>query len=199
MPERESASEGEWEYVPIAVLGIVCVSFLFTLIGARPRLAPGGSPAAFMLNATQTYVLNMFMHAGLLHFLANMFLLVLFGGALTMLSSNRHVLYVAFTSHVLASIWLDVGRGLLGIGSSLAVAGIIAATIVRAAAAVVGTGTDNPIDRLLGGTLALLVLSLFGLLSLTGMLYLPIFDHHFGGWVFGALAELGWLWRHRRQ
>jgi|GEM_PF-5112766 len=194
MPERESEAEEGWEYLPVTVLAIFCISLLATVARARPVMAATDSLLAVPLNLLPLYTLNMFMHGDLLHFLGNMFMFVCFGGALTVLTSNRHVLGVVLAAHVPASMWLHLGEGLVVIGSSLALAGVIAATTVRAVAIALGAvDRSDPIDTVLGGTFALAVLAVFGFLSLSGLYYLRIFDHHFGGWVFGGLAELAWL------
>lgn len=194
MPDRDSDADEGWEYLPVTVLAIFCLSLLATIVRARPAIVAHDTPLAVLWNLLPLYTLNMFMHAHMLHFLGNMFMFVCFGGALTVLTSNRHVLGIALAAHVPTAIWLHLGRDIVVIGSSLALAGVIAATVVRSLALVVGAvDTDDPIDTVFGGTFALVVLSVFGLLSVAGVYYLRIFDHHFGGWVFGGLAEAAWI------
>jgi hypothetical protein len=188
---QESGASTErdiWAYVPVTVFAVIGFSTLFTMSGTRPSLFAGP-----LLTELQIYVLNVFMHSGVGHFVGNMFLLVLFGGVLTLLTSNKHVLGIIFVSHVGGATLLRLTAGSIGIGSSLAVAGLVAATVVYSVGLVLGKTSEGVLEKFLGGAFTGLVLLGFGLLSVSGIMYLRLLDHHFGGWLFGALAETIWL------
>lgn len=189
---RESDEPGIWAYVPVTVIGVVALGGLFTLGGVRPVLL-AGHPFATVWNAFVAHGVSVFMHRDLWHFLTNAFMLVLFGGALTVLASNRHVLAVMLAAHVGGSVMHSATGGSPVIGSSLALAGVIAATVFRAAAVAAGLGQRGRVERLLGGWFAGVVIVAFAVLSVTGVYVLRIGDHHFGGWACGAVAELAWL------
>lgn len=191
-------SQTVWRYLPVTVLAIVAFSAVFTVLGVRPVVTarPDGTLDT-MLNLLQTHGANLFMHAGLDHFLVNALGLVLFGGAFTLLTSNGHVAGLVAVTHFFGSLLVELTTGLVGIGTSLAVAGIIAATIVRTAALILGRDSRSGLERLLAGLFASVVVLLFAWSSLSGTFSLPIADYHFWGWLAGGTAELVWVfWLH---
>lgn len=134
------------------------------------------------------------MHEGLGHYLGNMALFLPFDGVLTALTSDEHVLGAIQATHVPVSILFPVLYSTYGVGSSLAVAGMIAATFVRAVAVVTGRVDADPVRAILGGAFAVIALTLYTWGFLTeSFLYVRITDHHLGGWIAGALAETPWL------
>jgi hypothetical protein len=194
---RNDDGGSEWEevlgYVPVTVLSVVVFAGVFTALGVRPVEVVGGGFLFEVSNFLQVHVLNMLMHRGAEHYFVNMLLLVLFGGVLTLLTTNGHTAFVMVAAHVSASVHLTATTGETAIGSSLAIAGVVVATFVRTAALpFVGGGMELG-ERLLVGVVAVVVVSLYAVTSVTGTLYLPVTDHHLGGWVFGALAEVAWM------
>jgi membrane associated rhomboid family serine protease len=187
-------SEGTaWDALPVTVVAVV------TLAGVRPILLSGAGPEVLAWNALNRYVLSMFMHQGPGHFLGNAFLFVPFGGALTVVTSERHVAGVILSSHVLATVAHDAATsGATGIGLSLVVAALVAATAVRVVALVAGEPSVDTTTRLVGGCFALFVLAGYALLALRGVAYVGVVDHHRYGWIAGALVETAWtLWLRR--
>lgn len=197
-PAAAGQSRTIWRYLPVTVLAIVAFSAVFTVLGVRPVVTPRPDGTVdTLVNLLQTHGANLFMHAGLEHFLVNAVGLVLFGGAFTLLTSNGHVAGVVAVTHFTGSLLVELTTGLVGIGTSLAVAGIIAATIVRTAALFLGRDSRRGLERLLAGLFAAGVVLLFAWTSLSGTFSLPISDYHFWGWLAGGTAEAVWVtWLH---
>jgi hypothetical protein len=78
---------------------------------------------------------------------------------------------------------------------SLALAGIIAATVIRLLGLAAGKRTGSPVKVIFGGLFAVFVVGTFLLLSVTGVFFPRITDHHLAGWVAGAVLETAWLLR----
>ncbi|SDE81938.1 rhomboid family intramembrane serine protease [Halorientalis regularis] len=183
----------------MTVLTAFGVAGVFTLAGIQLVRIPAfgvWGPLASLVNLANAHVLSLFMHEGLCHYLGNMVLFLLFGGVLTALTSDECVLVVILAAHVPVSILFPILYSAHGVGASLAVAGLIAATFVRAAAVVTGCGDADAVRAILGGAIAVLALVLYTRGFLTGSFFcVRITDHHLGGWIAGGLAEALWLVR----
>ncbi|WP_424018960.1 hypothetical protein ACOZ4N_05685 [Halorientalis pallida] len=202
MDEREqtgttAADPTVWDYLPVTVLTVFVVAGVFTLAGIRLVRIPAfgvWAPLVSLVNFATAHVVSLFVHGGLSHYLGNMVLFLLFGGVLTALTSDEHVLGVILASHVPVSILFPILYSAYGVGTSLAVAGMIAATVVRAAAVVTGRVDADAVRAILGGAIAVLALALYTWGFLTeSFFYVRITDHHLGGWIAGGLAEALWL------
>lgn len=198
-PTGGDGGRDAWAYLPATVLSVVAAAGAFTLVGIRPVVFPGGGPAVLAWNFLNRHVLNMLMHQGLGHYVGNVFLFTLFGGALGAVSSDRHVFGVVLASHVLASTAHSLVADATGIGLSLAVAALVSATAVRFGAMVLGRTPLDSADRLVGVTFALFALAFYAGSSLRGTIYVEVFDHHVYGWMAGAVVEAAWCLRRERR
>lgn len=139
------------------------------------------------------YIAGMFFHTDVLHYRFNMFLFVPFGILLTWLTSNRHVLGVMIVSHFLTriarvGISLSLGIISIGVGSSLAVFGIMAASLVRVTGVAMKDATEEALQVSLFGVLAIFMSGLFMVTVLAGG---TVVDHlgHALGFLFGGAVE----------
>ena len=169
MDEREregtaSTDTAVWDYLPVTVLTVFVVAGGFTLAGIQLVRIPAfgvWGPLVSLVNFATAHVLSLFIHGSLSHYLGNMVLFLLFGGVLTVLSSDEHVLGIVLASHVPVSILFPILYSAYGVGTSLAVAGMIPATAVRAVAFVTGRVDADPIKAILGGAIAVIALVLY--------------------------------------
>jgi membrane associated rhomboid family serine protease len=205
MDEREQTGTAVpdptvWDYLPVTVLTVFVVAGIFTLAGIQlvriPAFGTWG-PLVSLVNFASAHLLSLFMHGGLGHYPGNMALFLLFGGVLTVLAGDEHVLGVVLASHVPGSVSSPIRYSAYGVGTSLAVAGTIAATAVRAVAVLTGRVDADPMSAVLGGAIAAVALVLYAWGLLTRSFFsVEMTDHHLGGWIAGGLAEVLWLgWR----
>ncbi|MDY6779393.1 MAG: rhomboid family intramembrane serine protease, partial [Halobacteria archaeon] len=183
--------------VPFGVLGFAVLTYVFVKNGIGYYVSPDVGMGA-VLNPL-LYTLGIFFHAEMAHYWGNMLILVPLGVLLTWFTNNRHVLGVMFISHLLATltrvaIYFSVGTISIGVGSSLAVFGVIAATLVRTT----GIGLRNTPDGVLRGTVyVLLGLSLLALLLVPVVVGNTVVDHlgHALGFMFGGAIESLYVFR----
>lgn len=181
--------------MPVTVLFVAGFSALFTAFGVRPFVLAGRGDDLVLLavNFLQSHVLNLFMHAGTGHYVGNMVPFLLFGVALTWLTTNAHVTALVLVTHVLGSLLVELTVGVHGIGTSLAVAGLIAATVVHTAALLLGKTASGLVRRVLGAAFALTVLLGFLWIAGVGTVLLQLSDFHVWGWLVGGVAETVWV------
>lgn len=115
--------------IPIAVALIAALGGVFAYLGydTYPR---GFSTFPYVLDPVY-YVVTIFTHSGVSHYVANMYFLVPAGVLMTYLTSNREVLYVVVVSH-LPTATLCATIGLTSLGAGAAAYGLLAALLVRA-------------------------------------------------------------------
>lgn len=198
---KAAASGDAWAYLPATVVAVVTIAGALTLVGARPVIVPTAGPTpgpVIVWNVLQRHVLSMFMHEGLDHFLGNAFLFVLFGGAFTAVTGERHLLGIVFLSHLSGTLayGLTTGGG-TGIGLSLVVAALISATVVRFVTLLLGKPSIGPTERFVGGAFVLAVIAFYAFTAVWGIIYINVFDRHIYGWVAGLILEGGWVLAHR--
>lgn len=169
--------------VPVTVGVFVVVQFYITTNGI-----------AFSDVFTQTplnpffYTANMFFHAGgWSHYAGNMYLWIPFGILLTLFTSNRHLLLLAFAVNFMTTILALFIEG-LGLGMSHVVFGVMAATLVRS----VGLGLRNGSQELLqigiAVPLAFGVVGFFVVLIFAGPRWIADL-YHLLGFLFGGAIE----------
>ncbi|MFB6179483.1 MAG: rhomboid family intramembrane serine protease [Halorientalis sp.] len=143
-------------------------------------------PATARLNPINL-LLNMFLHVAWWHFRGNMEAWIPFGIVLTWLTSNRHVFGVVVVSHLLASV-VGLLLGRFGIGMSVAVFALIAATLVRSVGAAFQNASMESLQAAIMGVLVPLVGALF-FLALVGWHSRIGHFLHFLGFLFGGAIE----------
>jgi membrane associated rhomboid family serine protease len=172
-----------WSYLPLTIGAFVALTWL--LLELEVSMVDLGAlpPAIDPFSLLSGLVL----HSDAQHFQNNMRLLVPFGIVLTLLTNNRHVLGIILVSHLLSAMLYGVVSGPV-IGSSGAVFGLTAATLVRS----IGEGLQN-------ASVETLQTVIYGMLApfLTVLLVVAIFNippgiahfGHFFGFLFGAAYE----------
>ncbi|MDZ7689019.1 MAG: rhomboid family intramembrane serine protease [Halobacteriales archaeon] len=172
-------------YLPITVVGFAVITGW--LHASSVGYFPDGYSVADLLHP-MAYVGSLFFHADWAHYRGNMLFFLPFGLVLTWLTTNRHVLLVMLVSHLLASVsvvvaFLTLGVAMFGVGSSLAVFGIMGATVVAAAGALRDRrGMSNSVVG-------------YALVLVTVFYFLNVFVHlgHAFGLLFGALVESAYV------
>lgn len=178
-------------YVPFTVLGFAVLTYYFAVSGAGYERA--GRIGLEVVFNPLLYVGGLFFHVDMGHYWGNMTLLVPVGVLLTWLTSNRHVAGVMLVSHLLArivhvGIALSIGIITVGVGSSLAVFGVLAAALVRS----IGVAFADLDSRVMQGVvylaLGIALLALFLLAVAAGS---TVVDHlgHALGFLFGGAVE----------
>lgn len=175
-----------WTLVRFVPLTTVAVAFVCWVLAAnRVRFHQ-----VFVLHPLNpfAYVFNAVFHEDWTHFANNMRLWIPFGVVLTWLTSNRHLLVVALTAHVLAS-FVSFAIGQVGVGLSVAVFGIAAATLVRSVA---WAFTDSSMETLQAGLVGVFAPLAVGFLLVSilagGNTPIAHFGHFFG-FLFGGAIE----------
>lgn len=168
-------------YLPFVVVGFAALTGWLHASGIE--YYPEGYVFVDIFNPA-VYIGSLFFHSDWAHYRGNMYALLPFGVVLTWLTTNRHVLLVMVVSHVSASVlvmgaFLTLGVPVFGVGSSLAVYGVIGATLIAAAGAL--RDTKGMSDTVVGVTLA--VLTAFYLVTV--LLHMG----HAFGLLFGAVLE----------
>ena len=180
--DTESARSAIVGNLPITVGVVALIAWYFATNGIYVTEAG----AAARLNPIN-HVMNMFLHAGWGHFEGNMQLWLPFGVVLTWLTSNRHVFGVAVVSHVLTSmVGLAIHR--FGIGMSIAVFAVIAATLVRSTGYAFQNASMESLQTALAGLLVPVLGGLFLIVLVAGNTRVGHFAH-FLGFLFGGAIE----------
>ena len=168
-------------YLPITVIAFAV--FTGWLHASSVGYFPDGYSIVDLLHP-MAYIGSLFFHEDWAHYRGNMLFFLPFGLLLTWLTSNRHVILVMLVSHLLASVfvviaYLALGVAMFGVGSSLAVFGIMGATVIAAAGAL--RDRNNMSNKVVGYALALV--AVFYILN--------VFIHlgHAFGLMFGAFLE----------
>jgi membrane associated rhomboid family serine protease len=131
--------------------------------------------------------LSMVVHADWAHYQANIRPWLVFGTALTLLTSNRHVLGVAVTSHVLMNV---VGIALLkpGVGLSGAIYAVAAAALVRSIGVAFQNAASQTRQWALVSVFVPLAAGVFLIMVVVGPSPVGHF-HHFLAFLFGGAME----------
>ena len=170
--------------LPVTVL--VFAGFAWWLADSGIYFDPARFDASVLLNPLN-YFLSMFLHADWGHFAGNIQMWLVFGTVLTVFTSNRHVLLVAVVPHLLTHV---VGVFLLrfGVGMSVVVFAVIAATLVRATSYALQNASLDSLQAAIAGVLAPLLGALFIVVLVAGGGRVGHFDH-FLGFLFGGAIE----------
>lgn len=115
--------------VPITVIFIAALGGVFAYLG-YDTYPQGFSTFPYVLDPVY-YVVTIFTHSGVSHYMANVYFLVPAGVLMTYLTSNREVFYVVIVSH-LPTATLCATIGLTSLGAGAAAYGLLAALLVRA-------------------------------------------------------------------
>ena len=115
--------------VPITVIFIAALGGVFAHLG-YDTYPQGFSTFPYVLDPVY-YVVTIFTHSGVSHYMANVYFLVPAGVLMTYLTSNREVFYVVIVSH-LPTATLCATIGLTSLGAGAAAYGLLAALLVRA-------------------------------------------------------------------
>lgn len=170
-------------YVPVSVLVIAAVSGALVLAGLEYRDLFAGSP----LNPLY-YVTNMVFHDGWEHYTNNMRLLVPFGVILTWYTSDRHVLGLALTAHILANI-IAAASGQIGAGASSMALAVVAATLVRATGHALEGAPTETLQTAITGVFGPLVVGFLLIVVVVGGAGDIAHVHHFFGFLYGGAIE----------
>lgn len=182
--KRVRAVAGDWQsYVPVTVLAIALVSGVLASAGIRYGDVLGVTPFNPLY-----YVTNAFFHSDWGHYAGNMRIFVPFGVILTWYTSNRHVLGVAVTAHILASI-IAAASGQIGVGSSSMALAVAAATLIRATGHAFSGASAESLQAMLAGVFAPLVVGFLLLVIFLGGAGTVAHVHHFFGFLYGGAIE----------
>jgi membrane associated rhomboid family serine protease len=167
-------------YLPVTVVGFAALTGWLHASGIE--YYPEGHAVVDLFHPA-VYVGSLFFHANWAHYQGNIAVLLPFGLLLTWLTNNRHVLFVIVVSHFFATVFLvgsflTVGVAMFGVGSSLAVYGVMGASVLAAAGYLRDTKGWNSV---VGGALAFL----------TFVYIVTVFVHlgHAFGLLFGTVIE----------
>lgn len=144
------------------------------------------------------HVASLFFHENWAHYESNVLLLVPLGVLLTVLTSDRHVLLVVLTSHVLASVVTTATQLGFGIGTSAAVMAVAAAALVRLVGESFEGVSAAALQSAVVGMLAPFLVALYVLVVLLGGG--PV-GHlaHFLGFLFGGAIEAMYVFDERHR
>jgi membrane associated rhomboid family serine protease len=169
--------------VPVVVFLFALLCWLFASNGIY---VDGDWGEGVMLNPLN-YILSMFLHFDWEHFASNMRLWIPFGILFTLLTSNRHVLLVGVTSHVLTQI---ASNGLFRFVSGLSV--VIFAVMTAALVRAIGYAFQNHSMETLQNAIAILLIpvltGVFLIVIIAGPSWIGHFEHFLGA-LFGAAIE----------
>jgi membrane associated rhomboid family serine protease len=173
-------------YVPVTVIAVAAVSGVLAANGVRftDVFATGGIETMFN---PFVYTANMLFHDDWAHYASNMRYWLPFGVVLTLLSSNRHVLWVAIVSHALASA-VGMAIGQLGVGTSTAVLAVAGATLVRATGYAMQNASMDSLQTVIAGVLVPFLAAFFLIMVFAGPSPIGHFAH-FLGFLFGGAIE----------
>lgn len=168
-------------YLPVTVVGFAVLTGWLRASGIE--YYPEGHAVVDLFHPA-VYVGSLFFHADWAHYQGNIAVFLPFGLLLTWLTNNRHVLFVIVVSHFFATVFLvgsflTVGVAMFGVGSSLAVYGIMGASVLATAGYL--RDTKGWSDSVVGVALALL----------TFVYIVTVFVHlgHAFGLLFGTITE----------
>lgn len=173
-----------YRLLPLTVLGIAGISGYLVVTGDT---AANVEWLVHPLNPLY-YVASMVIHENWAHFAGNMSLLIPLGLLLTWLTSDRHVLAVAVTSHVLTVVLAFLALFRTSVGSSVVMMAFMAAVAVRAT----GEATqDTDVAVFQAAALGLVVPLAGWLFALFVVIGPSPVGHleHFLGFAFGAAVE----------
>ncbi len=171
--------------LPVTVL--VFAGIAWVLADSGIYFDPTRLDTSVILNPLN-YFLSMFLHADWGHFAGNMRFWLVFGTVLTVFTSNRHVLLVAVVPHLLTHI-VGIFMFRFGVGMSVVVFAIIAATLVRATSYTFQNASLESLQAAIAGVLAPLLGALFVVVLVAGGGRIGHFDH-FLGFLFGGAIEM---------
>lgn len=169
--------------LPITVAVVWALAWLFASNGIRYE----DVFELHLLNPA-TYTLTMLFHSDWAHFSGNMDLWLPAGVALTLLTSNRHVLLIIVTAHGLAQI-VGIATGQLGVGFSSAALAAIAAVLVRATGIALQNASDETLQAVVAGVLTLVSTCFLLIAIFAGANTTIAHFHHFFGLLFGGAIE----------
>jgi len=170
--------------LPVTVGGFALIAWWLADSGIY--FDPARFDATVLLNPLN-YFMSMFLHADWGHFAGNMQFWLVFGTILTVMTSNRHVLLVAVVPHLLTHI-VGVFMFRFGVGMSVVVFAVIAATLVRATSYALQNASLESLQAAIAGVLAPLLGLLFIVVLVAGGGRIGHFDH-FLGFLFGGAIE----------
>lgn len=168
-------------YLPVTVVGFAVLTGW--LHASSIEYYPEGHAFVDIFHPA-VYVGSLFFHANWAHYQGNIAVLLPFGLLLTWLTNNRHVLFVMVVSHFFAVVFLMgsfllVGEVIFGVGSSLAVYGVMGASVLATAGYL--RDAKEWSNSVVGGALAFL----------TFVYIVTVFLHlgHAFGLLFGTVIE----------
>ena len=172
---------------PLSILSIAGLSWLLRTNGYEFHDVFTRSPDLWNVVA---HLAAMVFHDGMAHLTSNLQLLVPFGILLTLLTRDEHVLVVVIVSQLLGSLLYVATMGGWGVGSSLALSAVFAATLVRA----IGIGMQNAsaawLQTIVGGTLVPFNMTLFVVVLFSGPDDIAHFAHFYGFLLGGAIEAI---------
>jgi membrane associated rhomboid family serine protease len=178
--------------LPVTVAAFAAVSGVLVVLDVPqfgiPGLPGSRDPVGMMSSAI--------FHEGMGHYRGNMlYAFVPFGVVLTLLTDNRHVLGVIVVAHGVPAVLLG-WLGWLGVGSSIAAFGVLAATLVRSVGLAMQEESDATFGVMVVGLLAPFLATLW-LLVLIGVPSEISHTGHFLGFLCGAGYESAAILRER--
>lgn len=184
--DRPDVDLTPWTLVRFVPVTVIAVAFVCWVLAAN-EIRFHQVFALHPLNPF-AYVFNGVFHEDWGHFAGNMRLWIPFGIALTWLTSNRHLLFLALVAQVLAST-VSFAIGQVGVGLSIVVFAVAAATLVRS----VGWAMTNAsMEGLQAGLITVFTPLALGFLLVSilagGNTPIAHFGHFFG-FLFGGAVE----------
>lgn len=179
--------------VPAVVVAVTLVCWLFASNGVY---VDGDWGTDVFLNPLD-YLLSMVLHFHWEHFVSNMRLWIPFGVVFTLLTSNRHLLVVGVTSHVLTQV---VSSGLFRFvsGLSVVVFAVMAAALVRSVGYAYQNQSMEALQNALGLLLIPLLTGVFLVVVLAGPSWVGHLEHFLGA-LFGAAIEMMYVFHEHEQ
>jgi len=170
-------------YVPVTVVAIALLCWALAANGVRFE-------DVFRLRLWNplVYVLNGVFHSDWGHFAGNMRLWIPLGAVLTWLTSNRHVLGLAVTAQVLATV-VSLAIGQFGVGLSAVVLAVGAATLVKATGVAMGDASATAVQITVAGVFAPALVGFLLVAILAGPATEIGHFAHFFGFLYGGAIE----------
>jgi membrane associated rhomboid family serine protease len=178
-------------YLPITILLLVAVSWLFEMNGIRKADVYPTVSRALLIDPIY-HSINMFLHYNQAHFEGNMQLLIPFGVLLTWLTSNRHVFVIVVFAQLLSNIVSGIA-GQLVFGASSVMLALMAASLVRSTGYAMQDASVESRQIVVGTLLSVGSLALFIIFLGSGGTGWIAHFHHFLGFMFGGAIEAIYL------
>ncbi|MEY7848580.1 hypothetical protein AB7C87_05175 [Natrarchaeobius sp. A-rgal3] len=185
-------------YVPWTAIAVAMVCTILAVNGIwRVHVFPDPSFIQVVLNPFY-YVSNMFVHSDWAHYSGNVQLWLPFAAVLAWLTSDKHVLAIAVTANVLATV-IALAMGQIGFGLSSTVLAVAAATLVRSTGYAMQNASTETLQAAVAGALVPVAGAFLFIFVLAGGSTNIGHFHHFLGFLFGGAIEIMYVLGERER